>query len=73
MGEVAAQGTGVTVGASCTSTPSGADIEGDADDFASKQFVDPLSLLVDDQSRRRTLVFLVGVSATAEIAAKGGG
>ena len=44
-----------------SSAAAGADIEGDANDLVSELFIDPFSVLVDDQSRSRSLVFLVKV------------
>ena len=52
-----------------------ADVEEDADDFASQCFVDPLVVLVEDQSGCGSLVLFLVVSATTEVASKvaGGG
>jgi hypothetical protein len=60
MGKIAAQGAGVAIGTSSTSsTAAGANIEGDAYNFISELFIDPFPLLVDNQSSSGSLVFLV--------------
>ena len=66
MCEVAAQGAGGT-----SSTSRGANIEGDADNPVSKELVDTFALLVD-QSSCTSLVLVVEVALTAEVALKGG-
>ena len=59
----------MAVGASGgSSTAAGADIEGNAYDFVSKLLIDPVSVLVDDQSCGGSLVLLVEVWAGAQIA-----
>src|SRR5271168_3934197 len=50
------------------SAAAGADIEGDANDLVSELFIDPFSVLIDDQSRSRSFVFLVKVWTGAQIA-----
>jgi hypothetical protein len=73
MREVPAEGTGVAVSASGTPfATSGADVERYTDDFVSKQFVNPFSLFVGDQSDCESLVLFVGMGATAEVATKTG-
>jgi hypothetical protein len=72
MGEVTAQGARVVIDTCCTPSASGgAGIEGDTDSFVSKQFVDPLPLLIGDQPGRASLAILVGVTLTAEVAPEG--
>ena len=72
MGEITTERAGVAVGACSTSLATGAaDVEEDADDFASKRFIDPLVVFIEDQSCRRSLVIFLVVSAAAKVALKG--
>ena len=71
MGKVAAEGTGVTVVTGSTSSTAGrTNIEQDADDFAAECPVNPLALLIGNESRDSTLVFLVGMRSAAEVASE---
>ena len=62
----------MAVGAGRTSsTTRGANVERDAHDFVSKESVDPLSLLIGDESLRISLVISVRVWFPAEVASEG--
>ena len=74
MGEITTERAGVAIGACSASLAAGAaDVEEDTNGFASKCFIDPFVVLIEDQSRRRSLVIFLVVSAAAEVASKGRG
>ena len=66
MGEIAAQGTRVAIGATgASSTAGGVNVERNTHDFAPELLIDPLPVLVDDQSNSGSLVLSVEVLTAA--------
>ena len=67
MGHIATQGAGMAEYAGSTLTTPWADVERDADGLIAKSFVNPLSLMVGDETFHRALVIPVNVLSPTQV------